>query len=465
MEKKQEIKFDERNYRKHSKKNKALIKKSLEELGAGRSVVIDADDTLVAGNGVYEQAQELQMPVRVIETDGSELVVVKRTDIHTQDEKRRKLALADNAASDLSEWDVPLIETDWAKDVLADWGVELPEITIESLAQDKEEKEKNEEAERLLNKAMKQYCGEFYEQLQKAQECGFFVTGLSRGLAKLNFLQAKYYGRKYDKKNSFIFAPEIFQTSSHKKGCSYFEQLRRSATNSNDAGIAGFRTVTNDGSLLLLLGGSGYPIGGGRSATDFPVAVARDLLTRFAAGENARILDPCHGWGGRLTGALLNGVAEYVGVDPSQVANRALNDIYNTFVEYQDTKARFIMKPYEETTDEEVGIGFDFALTSPPYFDVEDYQGGEQSHKRYSNYKLWVDRFYQPLIEITMRRLKDGGVFALQVGSQTYPLKDDALKICRSLGYRAEVETKTLNADALHATSEDTAECTILIYK
>ena len=70
MAKEQEIKFDERNYRKHSKKNKALIKKSLEELGAGRSVVIDADDTLVAGNGVYEQAQALQMPVRVIETDG-----------------------------------------------------------------------------------------------------------------------------------------------------------------------------------------------------------------------------------------------------------------------------------------------------------------------------------------------------------------------------------------------------------
>lgn len=53
----EEIRFDKRNYRKHSKKNKALIKKSLEELGAGRSVVIDADDTLVSGNGVYEQAE------------------------------------------------------------------------------------------------------------------------------------------------------------------------------------------------------------------------------------------------------------------------------------------------------------------------------------------------------------------------------------------------------------------------
>ena len=32
-----EIKFDKRNYRKHDKKNKSLIKKSLEKFGAGRS--------------------------------------------------------------------------------------------------------------------------------------------------------------------------------------------------------------------------------------------------------------------------------------------------------------------------------------------------------------------------------------------------------------------------------------------
>lgn len=129
MEKKQEIKFDERNYRKHSKKNKALIKKSLEELGAGRSVVIDADDTLVAGNGVFEQAQALQMPVRVIETDGSELVVVKRTDIHTKDEKRRKLALADNAISAHVEWDACQIRSDFDAKGLAEWGCKLATIS------------------------------------------------------------------------------------------------------------------------------------------------------------------------------------------------------------------------------------------------------------------------------------------------------------------------------------------------
>lgn len=122
-----QITFDARNYRKHGKKNKDLIKKSLEELGAGRSVLIDKENSLIAGNGVFEQAQALGIPVRVIETDGKELIAVKRTDLATADEKRKKLALADNAASDLSEWDVPVLETDWAKDVLADWGVELPE--------------------------------------------------------------------------------------------------------------------------------------------------------------------------------------------------------------------------------------------------------------------------------------------------------------------------------------------------
>lgn len=126
-----EITFDQRNYRKHSKKNKDLIKKSLEELGAGRSVLLDKENSLVAGNGVFEQAKALGIPVRVVETDGSELIAVKRTDLATKDEKRKKLALADNATSDLSEWDVPLIKTDWAKDMLDNWGVELPEVVNE----------------------------------------------------------------------------------------------------------------------------------------------------------------------------------------------------------------------------------------------------------------------------------------------------------------------------------------------
>lgn len=123
----EKITFDKRNYRRHDEKNKRVIRKSLEELGAGRSVVIDKDGALIAGNGVYEQAQKLKMPVRVVETDGSELVVVKRTDLATGDEKRKRLALADNVASDLSDFDDDLLHEDFSIEELSDWGLENEE--------------------------------------------------------------------------------------------------------------------------------------------------------------------------------------------------------------------------------------------------------------------------------------------------------------------------------------------------
>ena len=122
-----EIKFDKRNYRKHDKKNKSLIKKSLEKFGAGRSIVVDAEGEIIGGNGVYEQAQKLGLKTKIVETDGSELVVVKRTDLKTDDEKRKALAVMDNSTSDTSEFDMELLTADFTVDELEDFGIELPE--------------------------------------------------------------------------------------------------------------------------------------------------------------------------------------------------------------------------------------------------------------------------------------------------------------------------------------------------
>jgi hypothetical protein len=116
-----DIKFDTKNYRVHNDKNKKIIRKSLEDCGAGRSVLVDKDNILIAGNGVYEQAQEMGLKVRVVESDGSELVVVKRTDLSTDDEKRKLLALADNYASDTSEFNLDLVLQDFSPDELDLW--------------------------------------------------------------------------------------------------------------------------------------------------------------------------------------------------------------------------------------------------------------------------------------------------------------------------------------------------------
>jgi DNA modification methylase len=119
------IRQDKRNYRIHSEKNKRIIKKSLDELGAGRSILIDSDNEIIAGNGVNEQWGN--RPIKIIETDGTELIAIKRTDLKTGDDKRKQLALIDNHSSDTSEFEVDLIKEDFSNDFLNDWKFDLPE--------------------------------------------------------------------------------------------------------------------------------------------------------------------------------------------------------------------------------------------------------------------------------------------------------------------------------------------------
>ena len=124
------IKHDKRNYRKHSDRNKELINKSLSEVGAGRSILIDNENEIIAGNGVFEQWGD--KPIKIIESDGSELIVVKRTDLSTEDPKRKQLAIMDNSASDSSEFDLELLCEDFESFELENMGVDIGGFDFDS---------------------------------------------------------------------------------------------------------------------------------------------------------------------------------------------------------------------------------------------------------------------------------------------------------------------------------------------
>lgn len=126
------LKFDKRNYRKHNEKNKKLIRKSLEECGTGRSIIVDSNDEIIAGNGVYEQAKAMNIPVKVVETDGTELIAVKRTDLKTSDDKRTKLAILDNSTADSSEMDYALLQKDFELVDLMNMGIDAVNLNIDA---------------------------------------------------------------------------------------------------------------------------------------------------------------------------------------------------------------------------------------------------------------------------------------------------------------------------------------------
>jgi hypothetical protein len=109
---------DPRNARTHSDRNKSAVRASLRDSGAGRSVLLDNDDVIIAGNCAVEQATDLGIPIRVIDSDGSELIAVRRTDLGTDDRRRAALAIADNRTTDLSEFDDAAVA-----DILRDFDV------------------------------------------------------------------------------------------------------------------------------------------------------------------------------------------------------------------------------------------------------------------------------------------------------------------------------------------------------
>jgi hypothetical protein len=106
-----DLKSDPSNRRKHPERNVGMLVDSLHEVGAARSIVIDENGMVLAGNGVIQAAQQAGIErVQVVDADGETIIAVRRTGL--TDEQKRKLALYDNRTAELAEWDAGQIAAD-----------------------------------------------------------------------------------------------------------------------------------------------------------------------------------------------------------------------------------------------------------------------------------------------------------------------------------------------------------------
>jgi len=119
-----ELKPDPKNRRTHGPRNVEMIASSLRDVGAARSIVIDEDDIILAGNGVTEAARAAGIDrVRIIDTDGDEIIAVRRRNL--TDDQKRALAMYDNRTAELAEWNAPQLDADVAAGlVLQPWFTE-----------------------------------------------------------------------------------------------------------------------------------------------------------------------------------------------------------------------------------------------------------------------------------------------------------------------------------------------------
>jgi len=103
-----DLKSDHKNARRRTDRSSDLIKESLQRYGAARSIVIDEENRILAGNGTIDGAKAAGIRrVRIIESEGDEVIAVRRTGL--SEEQKVGLALADNRTADLSEWDLEML--------------------------------------------------------------------------------------------------------------------------------------------------------------------------------------------------------------------------------------------------------------------------------------------------------------------------------------------------------------------
>lgn len=437
--------------------------------------MLDLRELIVYPHGKHFVVIGGNMRLRAGKELGFELMPCKILPADTPIEKLKAYVIKDNNAFGNDDFD--LLANEWDTEFLEDCGFDFGSFydseaggatgggmvteDVDTVPESWEKKDKIEEVEVLLNKAMQENLRECVSRMSKHIN-EYVFPDLTVGLAKAKFIRALHYGDTYPQWLSYVFHPHQLQTSADTR--SIWEQAQISAEK-GEAGIAGFRTTTKDGRLNAIFGKGGYPICGARAPMDFPSALCKSLIEEFAP-KGCSVLDPCHGWGGRLVGALLAGVKKYTGVDPREPTSRGVEKIKEAFMPYTQTQEVTIVRKCFEETDFK-HASFDFAITSPPYFDVEQYLGEEQSHKRYSNFELWCEKFYRPLIEKTYAYLKKGGVFCLQVGSQSYPLHNKALDYANACGFTV-VETRPFGGattSPLHGNEADNDNEVIIILR
>jgi len=432
---------DPANVRAHDGRNIGAIKASLRRFGQQKPIVVNPDGMVVAGNGTLAAAHALGW--KDIATVETELDGVDAT----------AYAIADNRTAELATWDddalaqtLASLQNDDSIDELVS-GFSEQEID-ELIGKGVGDIEEDEVPENYMNEAWKRWSGEVKEQCETLMKTGSVFSGITKGYAIIHFLKAKYQNAEYPRHCSLAFHPH--QVTTGGDSWSLMQGLERVSI--GEAKPERLRFTCSEKPSPNRLCAVGLSFAGARLPIDFPASLAKQLIGEFSNDGN--VLDPCHGWGGRLVGFFLSNAKSYCGVDVSPLQSNGVKDILDTFKQYteQEKEVELICDEYENAKIEP--NKYDMALTSPPYFDVEKYEGGKQSHES-NNYEEWKESFYAPLILKTHESLKPDGVFVLQIGSQAYPLLKDGKKIAESCGFVVEETRKTEIKDSRTPDSDD----------
>jgi hypothetical protein len=194
----------------------------------------------------------------------------------------------------------------------------------------------------------------------------------------------------------------------------------------------------------LRVGFSNIPI-------NFSPLVSRYLYERYLPQSGGIVYDSSSGWGGRLMGSICsNKNINYFGCDVN--ANIFTTRSYKRSGEFIEEnlgiKSNFKVHQisstrFNETEDYKTHKGkVDLLITSPPYFNQEQYSiDEEQSYNLFPTYESWINGYIKETFQIGYDLLKKGGVLLLNIAdTKELPLEIDTLSVLEDIGFEFEYE-------------------------
>ena len=320
----------------------------------------------------------------------------------------------------------------------------------------------NKDHNAMRYKAWTKLVQEWDDSIQNFGKKG--TTSITKAMMQAKFIEAYISGGKIDRLATLAYTPHRVHVAGDQFPVSRIFKLALKNPKVMDSliwmtGNGGGGNVSLDRVLA-----SSLPLRGHRLPADFPIDLARDLINTYCP-KGGRVLDPCHGWGGRSVGFLLSHAVAYVGFDVDPKTSAGVQEMFgdlNTILP-KAKQGKFNLKPFEDS--KLTPNSFDFALTSPPYFDTEKYEGAASSWKKYPTFEDWLKGFYFPFIKKAYDALKPGAYFALQVGNQRYPLITKAKEYAPKIGFKVGKVLATNMRNNQADTGIDKGEVILLLRK
>lgn len=209
------------------------------------------------------------------------------------------------------------------------------------------------------------------------------------------FTDIERYDTKGKKGYSFFNFLENKEQQFHKK---YIQNmLEYYGTNENDASIKVWKRIFN-----IYFGGVNI----------FKPITALHLYDKYSP---ECILDPTMGWGGRLVGACALNIPHYIGIDNNLNLREPYEAMTKFLSNHSSTKIELFFG--DCITFDYSKIEYDMVLTSPPYYNIEQYSFQEKRSKQ-----KWNEHFYIPLVTETFKYLKKGGKYCLNIPIEVFEL-------------------------------------------